>query len=251
MKERPILFSAPMVRAILEGRKTMTRRIINPQPKTIRFEHPSMDPPFHDALGWEDKKILSKGYLAIGLERVLENACYLKCPHGKPGDQLWVRENFKVIAFDPGSDSNTENGFECESESFAVVAYKDGIEKRIEGLCYNTPGNNGYGEIDEIEQAQRISKKKGFTPSIHMPRWASRIDLEVTAVRVERLNDISEEDAKAEGTMNVSFYTGKPISHRGSFMELWEIINGNDTWKLNPWVWVESFNKLGAEYGRT
>lgn len=212
-KERPILFSAPMVRAILEGRKTVTRRVVKPQP-------------YIDASGnfcWNGRNFGQNfdGPLtqAIASPLPCSKTKRVLCPYGKPGDRLWVRE---AHSFVPDDDEPAG----CS----AVLYAADG---------------NQYGKI---------------RPSIHMPRWASRILLEVTAVRVERLQDISEGQAQAEGAepYDVSgFGTDEralldaPLMEQGSpyrngFALLWESINGAGSWEANPWVWVVEFRRLPA-----
>ncbi|MFU6819587.1 hypothetical protein ACM78B_20985 [Pseudomonas aeruginosa] len=205
MKERPILFSGPMVRAILEGRKTVTRRVVKPQPD---FLGSMVDPntPF---------KTLDAGLHAR-----------ITCPHGQPGDRLWVRE------------------------AWAADAQVDAIAPR--DLSQGEP--IWYPADFSVRQTgcSMISKGRG-RPSIHMPRWASRILLEITAVRVERLQDISEEQALAEGVR------GEPCDHarqacadigcwgdtaKGAFGFLWESLNGEGSWAANPWVWVVEFKRV-------
>ena len=184
MKERPILFSAPMVRAILSGSKSQTRRIVKARD-----------------LEWMD--------VHQGL-REPDNA--ERCPHGQPGDRLWVRETWH----------------DASSSLHSCALYRaDGIDLHWDK----------------------------WTPSIHMPRWASRITLEITSVRVERLQEISIEDAKAEGAwgpddsivQKVTDYFGTDIfsaNPRKAFQMLWESINGPDSWAANPWVWVIEFRRL-------
>ncbi|AGR46360.1 hypothetical protein [Pseudomonas aeruginosa] len=203
MKERPILFTGPMVRAILEGRKTVTRRVVKPQPD---FLGSMVDPntPF---------KTLDAGLHAR-----------ITCPHGQPGDRLWVREAWaadaQVDAIAPHDLSQGE-----------PIWYPADLSVRQTGCSM-------------------ISKGRG-RPSIHMPRWASRILLEITAVRIERLQDISEKQALAEGVE----LEGEGVCWAGaagtasdspveSFRLLWELINGAGSWNTNPWVWVVEFKRV-------
>ena len=237
MKERPILFSGEMVRAILDGRKTQTRRIVKHQPderqrNIILSRH-----------------VLKEYLKEKGLWQLVKET---SCPYGKPQDQLWVRENFKVIAFDEGAPAQfSPDDFE---EAFAVIEYQDGQQQRVEGLVYNQCTD--AGEVDEISQASRAFQKKSV-PSIHMPRWASRIELLIKDIRVERLQDISEEDAKAEGVYNlgtkrkpeycieIAPFTGFRSSKAVEcFRELWTSINGPESWDANPWVWVVDFERI-------
>ncbi|MFU3623239.1 hypothetical protein ACM7JP_08335 [Pseudomonas aeruginosa] len=203
MKERPILFNDQMVRAILEGRKTVTRRVVKPQPD---FLGSMVDPntPF---------KTLDAGLHAR-----------ITCPHGQPGDRLWVRE------------------------AWAADAQVDAIAPR--DLSQGEP--IWYPADFSVRQTgcSMISKGRG-RPSIHMPRWASRILLEITAVRIERLQDISEKQALAEGVE----LEGEGVCWAGaagtasdspveSFRLLWELINGAGSWNANPWVWVVEFKRV-------
>ena len=191
-KERPILFSAPMVRAILDGRKTQTRRIAKVTDKDCK---PGMITP-----------------LAGFVPRTIANHISY-CPYGKTGDRLWVRETFKQY-----------NG---------IISYK-------------ADGNwiSDFNDIDNFNPHENIKWK----PSIHMPRSASRILLEITGVRVERLKDISEEDAMAEGVdgeneaakIGAEWYE-KP---KRAYRRLWEQIDGPGSWDLNPLVRVVEFRRI-------
>lgn len=196
MKERPILFSAPMVLAILEGRKTVTRRIAKPrkQPSLLDGQ-------------WSDSYVLDEG----NREWLMRDN-----PYGQPGDRLWVRETCFI------------NG---DGEGSQVIYRADPLP------CWE-------GEESEIR----------WRPSIHMPRWASRILLEITDVRVERLQDISEVQAMAEGAKCADRATGREVlfpdqsQHIGSwklhFQDIWESINGPGSWDTDPWVWVVEFKRI-------
>ena len=176
MKERPILFSAPMVRAILDGTKTMTRRIIKPQPTHF---NPAGTP----------RRVVPNGGPS-------ESIC---CPYGQPGDRLWVRETW----------------MDC---------------RNIDGAISDSMYRATFGNTPEGGQ---------WRPSIHMPRWASRILLEITDVRVERAQDISEADAISEGVQHSTLN-----DPRVEYRWLWESINGPDSWAATPWVWVIEFRKI-------
>jgi len=194
-KERPILFSGPMVRAILDGRKTQTRRVVKNQ------EWYNLKGEYGDRLRSVDR-----------------------CPYGTAGERLWVRETWTPdhAPFYP----------------HFPVAYRADA-----GFDYE---RNERGETYSPEQKAWFPYR--WRPSIHMPRIASRITLEITGVRVERLQDISESDAIAEGVSNdmpIAWQTGDDTP-RGMFGELWESINGPDSWAANPWVWVIEFRKLEA-----
>ncbi len=194
MKERPILFSAPMVRALLNGTKSQTRRIVKPQPY---FISPENTPRITKAPGLHP---------------------YIPCPYGQPGDRLWVRETWQGPLLD--------------SEEHEAQCRDDGPE------AFKKPGFCAYRATDTLDAIDAEGNDLGWRPSIHMPRWASRILLEVTSVRVERLQDISEADAEAEG----------PPKHfnswRDNFCALWQKINGDGSWDANPWVWAIEFNRM-------
>lgn len=214
IKERPILMSAPMVRAILEGRKTQTRRIVKPQPEwkerhNLTSEGFAWERGKESLLGWPDQDEFSKALVKF-------------CEHGQPGDRLWVRETFAYVgSCDPG-----------------YLVFKADYPKCAEKY--------GFDRIPPtIEECGERWK-----PSIHMPRWASRITLEITGVRVERLQDISEKDAWAEGCDGLD--DGGPtggLSGYGEFADLWQSINGEDSWSKNPWVWVIQFKTLEMANG--
>lgn len=186
MKERPILFSAPMVRALLDGRKTQTRRI-------AKVTSDGCKEGFITPLA---------GFVPRSIEHHISY-----CPYGKPGDRLWVRE------------STYEDNF--GSESYARYSADDKLS------------NHAWWYSRET------------CPSIHMPRSASRILLEVTNVSIERLQDISEDDAFDEGAMPLNKYRNKfELPYQSGFHNLWESINGHGSWDLNPWVWVVAFKVL-------
>lgn len=208
MKDRPILFSGQMVRALLDGRKTQTRRMVKPQ-----FAH--------DAIPCEMGATNERGHQISGHSGVWwcdaegnqENA--VRCPYGQPGDRLWVRETWAQP--------------DRRSAGFSPYIYA----------------------ADWKEQDR---PKHRWKPSIHMPKAAIRILLEVTGVRVERLQDISEADAIAEGcTKNHNnYFWGGPhkagglkqmATARQAYQDLWESINGTESWDANPWVWVVEFKQ--------
>ncbi|MES4685384.1 hypothetical protein ACSLV1_31915 [Pseudomonas aeruginosa] len=222
-RERPILFNDQMVRAILEGRKTVTRRVMKPQPT------PSKDGGHH----WPCKVHQSM----LHVERELQNGegcwCGLAeaaCPFGQPGERLWVREAWTI---DLLAAYSTEKGYDSEYE----LRYRtDDASREI---------HVAPGEPDPY-LALYDSQRGDWRPSIHMPRWASRILLEITAVRIERLQDISDDQAIAEGidTHPTGFYGNGCITAGGAFLELWESINGDGKWAANPWVWVVEFKRV-------
>lgn len=215
IKERPILFSGPMVQAILAGRKTQTRREV----KAINHD-------LFDAFTAADPS----GFW--GFDANNDPVLCVHSPYGEVGDRLWVRETVKATA--------TEDGIDCihymaDDHCRSIMVSEYGPWRKL----------RGYGE-----------GHSRTVPSIHMPRWASRITLEITGVRVERLNAISEEDAKAEGTDNRSDLAwghggqGDDMArwavdhgHRYAFCHLWDSISGDGAWSLNPWVWVVEFKR--------
>lgn len=196
MKERPILMSAPMIRALLAGKKTQTRRIIRPQPEIV------------DRINVRWTK-----YGQMGPDHYLRDiAARFWCPYGQAGDRFWVRETW------------------AGDELCGTVYRADHPNADIKA-----------GDLDDGDQQLRR-----WCPSIYMPRWASRITLEIIKVRVEQLQAIGTADIKAEGV---------PIALEGTtcaefgyerrlYRELWDSINGKGAWDVNPWVWVIEFVAL-------
>lgn len=214
VRERPILFSAPMVRAILEGRKTQTRRVMKPQP-----------------LGAPPK--IGCHELDGGRYGFFDEERDFACPYGAPGDRLWVKETWQA---------RIQTSHECDEWYLC-----DGPPREL---------RDRFGD-PEIEYKATSPGLGPWRPSIFMPRWASRITLEVVSVRVERLHDISEEGAIAEGIKRGE-YQGEPVHWRNylatspvdlcaspieSYRSLWESINGLGSWDANPWVWVVEFER--------
>jgi hypothetical protein len=219
MKCRPMLFSAPMVRALLAGRKTQTRRIVKMPPGVTHIDR--------DNLGW------------LAGDPSWRNCAWipLSCPYGERGNSLWVRETWAHVP---------------------VTAYRcsDGVWQT------DSPDDPDMAAV--YAAGWDRSKPGRWRPSIHMPRWASRINLDITSVRIERLKGISEADAVAEGIEPASSGWVNYLWHgdheapaqtvdgwphqfsnysdpRGSYASLWERINGPDSWDANPWVWVITF----------
>lgn len=218
MKERPILFSGPMVRAILEGRKTQTRRVVKFKPQDF------VDQQYDDAKKF--KAFITDEYGAPHEK---------PCPYGKLGDRLWVRETWKRSGL---SWHHTRPDIDEVYVSYRAGGIPHSFERPHQETL---PGDSKSSD--------------GWVPSIHMPRWASRINLEITGVRVERLQDISEEAAKAEGitestSVAVSADPEKDLVdlYAATFASLWDQINGTKyTWSSNPWVWVVEFKKINQE----
>lgn len=220
MKERPILFNAEMVQAILSGRKTQTRRVMKDQP-TDCFSPMNMGLELDYTARWYTPGIVDKhGYLQPAKKEIFgvadEHEGY-ECQIGAVGDQLWVRETWARYNIDQ------------DSHDMAYRATKP----------------------DDWPEGGR------WRPSIHMPRWASRISLLITGVRVERLQDISQEDAQAEGfelSGWVPSYSNpdnagfdETLTPYDNLAETWESIYGQRSWLLNPWVWVIEFERIGGD----
>lgn len=215
-KERPILFSTPMVQAILEGRKTMTRRVVKDEPKGEPWIFSNME----EDHAWFKWNLPPSSFVSR------------KCPYGQAGDILWVRETW------------------CD--------YNDGYSEEHAHLKSPEPHYLYRADCKEFEKA------KIWRPSIFMPRSACRLRLKITDIKVERLQDISEEDAIAEGiewkikypeeSPNTKYYRdylfadrlafGIGFKAKQSFRSLWHKINGEESWNANPWVWVVSFQKI-------
>ncbi|HEU4817711.1 hypothetical protein [Janthinobacterium sp.] len=208
MKERPILMKGAMVRAVLDGRKTQTRRIVK-----------QLDPAMSACTTGNDGRPMSVCWAYGGP--------VLHCPYGKPGDRIWVRETFGYVS----PDENQRPHSECNIEYRADLAPD----------CTDRPGSW------PVEECAGDPERPRWRPSIHMPRAASRILLEIVSVRVERLNDCSDADARAEGALGghgviPSYnYHATPSEH---FSHLWESINGTGSWAANPWVWVIEFKRV-------
>lgn len=231
MTERPILFSGEMIRAILDGRKTVTRREIKlPRARDsfVLVEHGAGWWPYQSDDG--ESHVCSDG-----IERPYN------CPYGSPGDQLWVRESWwqagDYVQSYPEDDEGVWSG------SRRVVYSADGAPPNEPNRHYPNGLRKGSYSAADPHAVWR------HRPSIHMPRWASRIQLEITAVRVERLQDISEDQAQAEGAVCElaeidSVRLGAASTYRAGFQRLWQSINGPESWQANPWVWVVEFRRI-------
>lgn len=229
-KERPILFSAPMVRALLDGTKTQTRRVVKP------WQCPGQ------ATGSDEWIAVAQkhprwGFVVTGTseaacaDNLAASGC---CPYGKPGDRLWVRETWQGPLF------GDMDAYRAEPDDFNKPEF-------CEYAADGGPAPEFMTMDDDLVCRWR--------PSIHMPRWASRILLEIVSVRVERLNAISEADAQAEGCP--CYVCSRPMDgkaeddchcfHRkagvSDYRHLWESINGPGSWDKNPWVWVVEFRR--------
>lgn len=201
MKAHPILFSGEMVRALLDGSKTQTRRAV--KFPSFTKEH------------WRDPGLGAGEYFKVS--RYGEDTIHrVRCPYGMAGDLLWVRETWAI----------------CERHIDLTKVY------------YKAHERHSHTEFHQLIETSKVGNLKPswpkFKPSIHMPRALSRATLEITGVRVERLQDVSEADAKAEGC----HYIERPalsVGYYPAYRELWETINGAASWAANPWVWVIEF----------
>ncbi|WP_032185953.1 hypothetical protein [Escherichia coli] len=186
VKERGMIFNDEMVRAILGGNKTQTRRIV-------------------------EEKFYGQ---AVAAELLAKH-----CPYGQPGDRIWVRETYRVHG---------------KATDVATLVYRASVRNSWTEQTHRVP----------VEVCNKPVSEK-WTPSIHMPRWASRILLEITDVRVERLHDMSESDAKAEGATPATYkITPSEAVYRVGFGDIWRSIYGQDNWLSNPLVWVIEFKRI-------
>jgi len=194
MKERPIIFSGPMVRAIMEGRKTQTRRVAK------------YNPFLGEPSEWGDRaKNQEPEFVRIAGD-------YRRfCHYGQPGDRLWAKETYSL----------TQHG------------------KPV----YRADGKDRDGFQWAIEPGDPRSECLWKSP-LFMPRWASRITLELVNVRVERVQDISESDVWEEGCAKPSGYFGCPGQAQGIYKQLWDSIHGSGSWAANPWAWVLEFKRI-------
>ncbi|QFH36976.1 morphogenetic protein [Enterobacter hormaechei] len=211
--ERGMIFNGEMVRAILDGRKTQTRRIMKNQPAGDYPDTPALIRSVDGGFQW---------YGHYGESSIFN------CPFGAVGDRIWVRETWA----DAGASAPDLKLYRANYPAHVPTHYEN------------------------LPPASDIR----WTPSIHMPRWASRITLEITGVRIERLNGISEADAEAEGIDMDALadsqdcydciaghnMTGRPTA-TGAFKYLWESIYGSDSWRANPWVWVIEFKRIEGD----
>ena len=216
MTDRPIIFSAPMIQALLDGRKTQTRRVIKPTPDYGGGGDPKAPQNWGDpeAWGWEDAedgcwRMLSEGYTGR--------------PYYGRGMRLWVREAHAYVPASAYRNSLFVEQHTDPHDTDQASIYREGFDRSTGGIRWR--------------------------PSIHMPRWASRLTLTVTDVRVQRLQEISESDAQAEGCRpaftDTSCAGTAPVSSRPSyrwgFPELWNSLHGPDAWDANPWVVALTF----------
>lgn len=242
VRERPILLSSPMIRAILDGRKTQTRRAVSPR-------------------GWNPNRMTLSKVVHHSESRIGTQAYFgddnwgAPCPFGSPGERLWVRETWAAHPLD-------------ESEPPARILFAaDGAN-----YDFDVVGNarRGPRNLDRVDETGEWVVER-WRPSIHMPRWACRLTLEITSARVERLQDISDADIEAEGTSAwveaggvvytpVAGFDGAQLNDDGKtitvkpnrvcFASLWDSVSpANLRWRSNPWVWVVSFKRLEGKHG--
>lgn len=220
MKERPILLNGDMVRAVLNGTKTQTRRIMKVQPESAEFESRFII---------DSTKLAEIGKWCWAEPGVFVNprrSALFSCPFGAVGDRLWVREAFRVHS---------------RATDVATLVYKASERQSWTEQTHRVP----------VEKCNKPAVIDKWTPSIHMPRWASRITLEITGVRVERLQAISEVDAAAEGVPPAPDFDGTFLTPEGdyatakvAFQRLWESIYKPAGWQANPWCWVIEFKRV-------
>lgn len=226
MRERPIIFSTGMVYAILDGRKTQTRRPVKPQPAGMLYHIAERS--------WQHAELIK------GREREL-----FKCPYWGVGTRLWVRETFALES--------------CYEVGWYTPPFDDGRPLNIHNdpidgdKWWEQPHYKATDPTPELEIGTGDPGMK-WSPSIYMPRWASRITLEILEVRVERVQEISEEDARAEGVCDIPYMLpgendlrlGPDFITRPRFARLWDSLNAKRGlgWTENPWCWCISFRRI-------
>lgn len=215
--EKPIIFSAPSILAIQEGRKKMIRRAVNPQPDPrARGEETVLHGPNWHFFNRPNRNGKHNGGMVVGT---------VKCPYAV-GNRLWVRETWQDYCPLWGGVWCGHGDQEGVIRDHLLVYRADPLELHLRG-----------------SEGNQASPVKWRSP-IHMPRWASRLTLEITEVRVERLQSISEEDAITEGVDSISIADvprQATLSRRADFAQLWDKVNGKHPWESNPWVWTISF----------
>ncbi|HIE8673071.1 TPA: hypothetical protein ACXPYG_005121 [Klebsiella variicola subsp. variicola] len=216
--ERGMIFNAEMVWALLDGRKTQTRRIMKPQPTLDDFVCPYEGP--RGGHIWPSRN----HQYALHVETMLQNGegCWGglasdACHFGEIGDRIWVRETFRVHS---------------RATDVATLVYKASVRNSWTEQTHRVP----------VAVCNKPATPEKWTPAIHMPRWASRILLEITGVRVERLKSISDGDAIREGCSTTDMKSGDCVAD--VFARLWASIYGDESWNSNPWVWVIEFKRI-------
>lgn len=247
MKEKPILFSGPMVRAILEGRKTQTRRVIKNFPDC--FENPVVER-FKFTVG-----DFTLGYYCYDSEYPEDGAIRLNCPY-PPDTRLWVRETWRVGAW---NEENYQIAVDYKADNYERQEWLHVEDEELFERLWIESTDDAEKAGIKLNEDDRYEWDPGespcrWRPSIFMPRWASRIDLEVTAVRAERVNQISNDDILREGirseSCNICPHEGgsgckQCMEIARPFITLWDSINGKKhPWNDNPWVWVYEFKRI-------
>ena len=234
MKERGMIFNGEMVRALLDGRKTQTRRPI--KWKQTRFTE----------IG--EREDGSKWPWSEDAEHVCD--FWHPCPFGAVGDRIWVRETWGVVSHELDENGRIQP-WTPDRPATAIHEMPFGNGYYSGHAIYAADGDFTWGDDDGYEDGRSCWK-----PSIHMPRWASRITLEITNVGVQRLQSISPNDAAREGLVKLpatgrycinqgdQYFGGASQDAREVFSWLWESIYGADSWKTNPWVWVIEFKRV-------
>lgn len=242
-RERPILFSAPMIRALLAETKTQTRRIVKPQPAHLcRFE---MNGAGTHALHLGPPLKPGTTFSIVPVKATSADH-RLACPYGAPGDRLWVRETWYCDDYTAGDFEAARVGYVSgtPTDDEFVQQWREAMDYRATHDCKTYEAGCPCRDDDG---------GSSWRPSIFMPRWASRITLELVDVRVQRLLDITEDDARAEGVEPVRLvgkvYPSKHaadverLSYRSGFADIWRKINGCSSWDENPWVWAITFKR--------
>ncbi len=225
--EHGMIFNGEMVRAILDGRKTQTRRVIK-----LFHERGMLNPVVRGRNG--------------EISSVSCRLAPMLCPFGQPGDRIWVRETWGVVSHELDEDGRIQP-WNPDRSATAIHEMPFGNGYYSGHAIYAADGEFTWGDDDGYEDGRSCWK-----PSIHMPRAACRILLEITDVRVERLNSISQEDAQAEGmeltgwrpTYSDPDSGGDVWTPYDNFAQLWSSIYGEGSWLANPWVWVIEFKRI-------
>lgn len=219
VKETPLPFRAGMVRGILEDRKDTTRRLVKPQPRVVH------------AL-YDDATISTNLLFRRKDQRI-------RCPYGKPGDRLWVKETYVL----------EETGREYEARRPSDRPWQETEDGAV--LVPHYRATDPEPHIVPWDAIDGEDDRTRWKSSLFMPKWVARIWLEVVSVGVERLQSITDIDAMAEGAEIGAYYSGAtrmPTTYREAFEDLWNSIHGSGAWELNPWLWVIKFRRIKAPW---
>lgn len=229
MKERGILFGADMVKAIIDGRKGQTRRIMKVQPECPEFELRYI------AESTARSEVGKYCWAEPGVTLNPRRSKLFSSPYGQPGDRLWVRETCR--ASELSSQHHDAVIYLADTATQVIKDTKEAADDWLKLFSYR----GGKGKV---------------VPAIHMPRWASRLTLEITNVGVQRLQSISQNDAAREGLVRLpasgrycinqgdQYFGGASHDAREVFSWLWESVYGDEAWQANPWVWVYEFRRI-------